>query len=183
MILASASPRRQSLLALLGIDFEIVVPDVEELSEGEPAELVVENALRKARGGRALTTPDEVVLGVDTDVALDGALLGKPEDPAAARAGLERLAGRTHDVFSGVALIAAGVERTELVRSRVTFRTLTPAEIITYVAAEEWRGCAGGYAVQGLGSSLVERIDGDLSNVIGLPIPALAKMINGLQDP
>ncbi len=183
MILASASPRRQSLLALLGIDFEIVVPDVEELSEGEPAELVVENALRKARGGRALTTPDEVVLGVDTDVALDGALLGKPEDPAAARASLERLAGRTHDVFSGVALIAAGVERTELVRTRVTFRTLTPAEIINYVAGEEWRGRAGGYAVQGLGSSLVERIDGDLSNVIGLPIPALAKMINALQDP
>ena len=181
MILASASPRRRELLALLGVDFEVVSPMVVELTEGDPAELVVANALRKARAVLARVSPGEAVLGVDTDVALDGYVLGKPDGPEGAAAGLERLSGRTHEVLSGVALLGQGVERTELVRTSVSFRSLSAEEVALYVASGEWVDRAGGYAVQGLGSSLVERIDGDLSNVIGLPIPTLSRMIAELQ--
>jgi septum formation protein len=181
LILASASPRRRELLDLLGLEFEVVVTGIEELTEGEPAELVVENALRKAR---AAARPGAVALGADTDVVLDGRLLGKPEDAASARARIRALAGRTHAVLSGLALVAAdGDVCTELVRTEVTFRELTDREVEMYVESGEWRDRAGGYAVQGLGSSLVAAIDGDLSNVIGLPLPALAGMIGKLQDP
>ena len=180
LILASASPRRRELLSLLGLEFEVVATGIEELTEGEPAVLVVENALRKAR---AAARPDAVALGVDTDVVLDGRLLGKPEDAAQARARIRALAGRTHVVLSGLALVAADETRTELVRTEVTFRELTDREVEAYVESGEWRDRAGGYAVQGLGSSLVAAIDGDLSNVIGLPLPALAEMIAKLQNP
>jgi septum formation protein len=122
------------------------------------------------------------VLGVDTDVALDGALLGKPADAGQARAHLEALAGRTHEVLSGIALVRAGEEQSELVTSEVTFRQLEDEEIEAYVVSGEWEDRAGGYAIQGLGASLVERVDGDLSNVIGLPIPTLSRMIAGLHD-
>ena len=143
--------------------------------------IVVENALRKARAVAA-SRPDALVLGVDTDVVCDGRLLGKPGDDGDATARLRALSGRTHEVLSGIALIAGGRERSELVRTAVTFRELDDREIESYVASGEWRDRAGGYAVQGLGSSLVERIDGDLSNVIGLPIPALSRMIAELQE-
>jgi septum formation protein len=179
LILASASPRRRELLSLLGLEFEVVATGIEELTEGEPAVLVVENALRKAR---AAARPDAVALGVDTDVVLDGRLLGKPEDAAQARARIRSLAGRTHVVLSGLALVGAET-RTELVRTEVTFRELADREVEAYVESGEWRDRAGGYAVQGLGSSLVAAIDGDLSNVIGLPLPALAEMIAKLQNP
>ena len=180
LILASASPRRRELLDLLGLEFEVIATGIEELTEGEPAVLVVENALRKAR---AAARPSAVALGVDTDVVLDGRLLGKPEDAASAAARIRALAGRTHAVLSGLALVTAADVRTELVRTEVTFRALTDSEVETYVESGEWRDRAGGYAVQGLGSSLVAAIDGDLSNVIGLPLPALAEMIGKLQDP
>ncbi len=163
----------------MGLDFEVEPTGVAELTEGDPQVIVVENALRKAR---AVDRPDAVVLGVDTDVVCDGRLLGKPGDDGDATARLRVLSGRTHEVLSGVALIAAGGESTELVRTAVTFRDLDDREIEAYVASGEWRDRAGGYAVQGLGSSLVARIDGDLSNVIGLPIPALSRMIQKLQD-
>ena len=179
LVLASASPRRRELLTLLGIDFEVAPSGVAELTEGDPPVLVVENALRKAR---AIVRPDALVLGVDTDVVCDGQLLGKPADDGDATARLRALSGRTHEVLSGIALIAGRRERSELVRTAVTFRELDDREIEAYVASGEWRDRAGGYAVQGLGSSLVERVDGDLSNVIGLPIPALSRMIAELQD-
>lgn len=183
LILASASPRRRELLGLLGLDFEIVPSGVAELTEGDPAVLVVENALRKARAvAEAAASAGTLVLGVDTDVVCDGRLLGKPADDGDATARLRALSGRTHEVLSGIALIAPGRERSELVRTAVGFRELTDLEIESYVASGEWRDRAGGYAIQGLGSSLVERVDGDLSNVIGLPIPALGRMIEELQD-
>ncbi len=159
----------------------MIVPDVEELTAGEPAELVVENARRKAQAGAELAGSGRVVLGVDTDVALDGDLLGKPADEEGARRRLRVLSGRTHEVLSGVALVGGGRESTELVATGVTFRRLEADEINRYVASGEWMGRAGGYAVQGLGSSLIAAIDGDLSNVIGLPIPALSGMIASLQ--
>ena len=179
LVLASASPRRRELLGLLGVEFEAVAPEVAELTEGDPAVIVVENALRKAR---SVERPDAIVLGVDTDVVCDGRLLGKPLTDGDATARLRALAGRTHEVLSGIALLAGDRERSELVRTAVTFRPLADREIEAYVGSGEWRDRAGGYAVQGLGSALVERIDGDLSNVIGLPIPALAGMIEELQD-
>jgi septum formation protein len=157
------------------------VTAVEELTSGDPADLVVENALRKARAGARLTPEARTILGVDTDVVLDGEMLGKPEDADGAGERLRALSGRTHEVLGGIALIHEGGEFTDLVRTQVGFRELTKAEIDSYVASGEWEDRAGGYAVQGLGSSLIERIEGDLSNVIGLPIPALSRMIAGLQ--
>ncbi len=128
------------------------------------------------------SAPGALVLGVDTDVVYDGRLLGKPADDGDATALLRALAGRTHEVMSGIALIGGGAERSELVRTAVTFRDLADRDIEAYVASGEWRDRAGGYAIQGLGSSLVERVEGDLSNVIGLPIPTLSRMIAELQD-
>lgn len=152
------------------------------MTEGDPAELVVANALAKARAGRELNAAPRVVVGVDTDVVLGGVVLGKPADADGAERRLRDLAGRTHEVLSGVALIGPGGERTALERTLVSFRDLADHEVAAYVASGEWRDRAGGYAVQGLGSSLIARIDGDLSNVIGLPIPLLSRMIAGLQD-
>jgi len=181
LVLASASPRRRELLGLLGLEFEVVPAGVAEISVGDPPVIVVENALRKARAV-AGSRSGAVVLGVDTDVVCDGRLLGKPGDDGDATARLRALAGRTHEVLSGIALIDGGREESDLVRTAVTFRDLDDREIEAYVASGEWRDRAGGYAVQGLGSALVERIEGDLSNVIGLPIPALSRMIAELQE-
>jgi nucleoside triphosphate pyrophosphatase len=180
LVLASASPRRRELLGLLGLEFEVIPAGVAELSDGDPPVIVVENALRKARAV-AGSRPDAVVLGVDTDVVCAGRLLGKPGDDGDATARLRALSGRSHEVLSGIALIAGDRERSDLVRTAVTFRDLDDREIEAYVASGEWRDRAGGYAVQGLGSALVERIEGDLSNVIGLPIPAVVRMIDELQ--
>ncbi len=119
---------------------------------------------------------------MDTDVVLDGVVLGKPADAAGARERILSLAGRSHRVLSGVALISGDDQRTELVTTDVTFRSIGEAGVDAYVASGEWKGRAGGYAVQGLGSSLVDKVDGDLSNVIGLPVPALLRLVEKLQD-
>jgi septum formation protein len=186
LVLASASPRRRELLPLLGIPFEVVEPSVEELTEGDPLELVLRNAELKARAGAEIAGPGATVIGSDTDVVIGGELLGKPTDAEQASRRLRRLAGRTHLVHSGVWVLGAsddaraggegGVETTA-----VTFRELSPTEIDAYVATGEWRGRAGGYAVQGFGSSLVAEVEGDLSNVIGLPLPLTARLIERLQ--
>jgi septum formation protein len=175
VILASASPQRKQLLSMLAVDFDVQPTHVEELTEGDPAEVVLENARRKARAG---ATEGALVIGCDTDVALDGELLGKPGDEEEARDFLDRLAGRTHEVHSGLVLLgpAEDQERSALARSAVEFRALIPAERDRYVASGEWRGRAGGYAVQGLGSTLVAAVRGDISNVIGLPIGALLEL-------
>jgi septum formation protein len=182
LVLASASPRRRELLGLLGLEFEVVVPGVEELRAGDPAEVVLENAGRKARAGAAMVEPGRVVIGVDTDVSLDGALLGKAADRSGAAERLHALSGRTHEVLSGVTVIAPGGEESRLARTAVTFRDLPEREIEAYLDSGEWDDRAGAYAVQGLGSAFVERVDGDLSNVIGLPIPTLSRMIAALQN-
>lgn len=188
LILASRSPRRKEILGWLGVEFETVDPDVEELTEGDgPEALVLENARLKAVAGfEAARSPSEaVVLGVDTDVFLDGRMLGQPADRAEAEECLRALSGREHEVLSGVCLIgprAAGIpgaplrERAGVSRSLVTFRELDEATISAYLDSEEWRGRAGGYAIQGLGSMLVERVEGDFSNVVGLPIRVLLEL-------
>ena len=182
LILASASPRRREILSRLGIAFELLVPDVEELREGgPPEELVVENARRKARAGLERAGGRAMSLGVDTEVVVDGGMLGKAEDPDIARRYLELLSARTHEVLSGLVLLGEG-ERAGTACSQVTFRRLDERTLELYLASEEWRDRAGAYAIQGLGSILVERIEGDLSNVIGLPIRLLLELAPELLD-
>jgi septum formation protein len=168
LVLASRSPQRRAILAQLGISFEVVPADVEEERDGEPAAVVVRNAARKAR---AVT--GDTVLGVDTEVYLDGRLFGKPADLAQARAFLERLSDHTHEVFSGIALIHGGTEQTGVARTEVTFRHLDPPLVDWYLRSGEWEGRAGGYAVQGRGTALIKGIAGDYWNVVGLPVPLL----------
>ena len=159
----------------------MVVPEVEELGSGEPATAVLENATRKARAGRGLSAGRgaALVLGVDTDVALDGRLLGKPADVAGARERLEALAGRSHEVLSGVVVIESGQrarERAAVARTEVRFRELDESILTRYLGSGEWRDRAGAYAIQGLGSILLESIRGDFSNVVGLPVRTLLEL-------
>lgn len=113
------------------------------------------------------------MLGCDTIVALDGVIYGKPPDAAAARETLTALSGRTHEVLSGLALLLGDEQRTALARTRVTFRALEGELLDWYVATEEWRGRSGGYAIQGAGAALAAAIDGEVENVVGLPLAAL----------
>jgi septum formation protein len=190
------------------------VPQVEELRTGEPEEVVVENARRKAGAGAEIAEVGEgdLVLGVDTEVVLDGKLLGKAGNEGEARERLKLLSARTHEVLSGIVVlgppsspkhdsVGSGPtrshlgaeappsvpdprpnERSGIERSNVTFRKLPDALIEAYIASGEWRDRAGAYAVQGLGSALVERVEGDLSNVIGLPVNLLSELLPDLLD-
>jgi septum formation protein len=144
---------------------------VDEVEEGDPAEAAGLNARRKATA-----VPGDLVLGADTVVALDGEILGKPHDAAQAREFLARLSGRTHDVVGGIAL-AGRIEATAVEVTRVTFRALDDATLDAYVATGEWEGRAGGYAIQGRGGELVERIDGDYLNVVGLSLERLKTLL------
>lgn len=177
LILASTSPQRRAILADLGVDFEVVPPGYDEVPlPGTAAEVVVARALGKARAVAAVR-PERPVVGVDTEVVLDGdEVLGQPPDADAARVMLRRLAGREHRVLSGVAVIGAG-EATACVETRVHLRALPDDELEAYVATGEWRGRAGGYAIQAEGGGLVASIDGDLDNVIGLPVAALRALL------
>jgi septum formation protein len=159
-----------------------VIPDVDELTAGEPAHAVVENARRKARTALDRVGGRDPVLAADTEVVLDGRILGKASDEGEARERLQSLSGRTHAVLSGLVVLVAAetgepIERAGVARSEVTFRTLSSRLLDAYVASGEWRDRAGAYAVQGLGSTLVERVDGDLSNVIGLPVNLLFELV------
>lgn len=155
--------------------------DAEELLDGpDPVAVAVENAERKARAVWRAGPPGAVVLGVDTVVVLDGAIYGKPVDASEARATLEQLSERTHDVVSGIAVVEGGETRTAAARTRVTFRELRPATLDWYLATGEWRERAGGYAIQGRGAALVAGIEGDYLNVVGLPVPALLRLLPGI---
>jgi septum formation protein len=166
--LASASPQRRAILEQLGLEFRVVVPDVEELTEGDPATVVVENALRKARA-----VDGDPVLAADTEVVLDGRVFGKARDDAEAEEFLTALRGRTHEVWGGLAVRSGGRELTAHAVTRVTFRDF---DVSWYIATGEWRGRAGAYAIQGKGTLLVERIEGDYWNVVGLPLAELARI-------
>jgi septum formation protein len=172
LVLASSSPQRRAILERLGVSFTVRPAAVEELDQGDPAEAAAENALRKAR---AVRKPDlaEVVLGCDTLVALDGAIYGKPSDEREARETLRALSGEAHEVISGLALLLPDGQRTALARTVVTFRRLDEALIDWSLASGEWRGRAGGYAIQGAGAALVRKVEGDYENVVGLPLAAL----------
>jgi septum formation protein len=172
LILASRSPQRRAILEQLGIPFRVEPADVEELEDGDPRAVVVENARRKARA-----VAGAPVLGVDTEVVLDGRVFGKPADAAEAETLLRRLSGRTHEVWSGICMRReSGGERTASAVTRVRFRRLEQRDIDWYLATGEWRERAGGYAIQGRGAALVEEIAGDYWNVVGLPVPELLRL-------
>ena len=171
LILASRSPQRRAILEQLGIPFEARPQDVPETAEGDPEWAVLENARRKARAAAAGVSGP--VLGVDTEVLIDGELLGKATGEGDAERFLRRLSGRTHTVLSGVFLIDGEVERSGIATTDVTFRTLSDGQIAEYLETGEWRERAGAYAIQGEGAALVERIDGDYWNVVGLPVALL----------
>jgi septum formation protein len=169
LVLASRSPQRHAILTQLGVPHEVVLPDYEE--DGDDP---VEHAAGKAR---SVAVGDRPVLGVDTVVVCDGRVLGKPSDLAAADRMLETLAGKTHEVVSGLCLRTPAWEELHRETTRVTFRPLTARDIAHYLAADEWQERAGGYAIQGLGASLVERVEGDYLNVVGLPAAVLVRLL------
>jgi septum formation protein len=185
LLLASTSPQRRAILEQLGVPFDVVAPRYEEHDPPDAAavELVRDHASGKARSV-AGEAGDRPVLGVDTAVALDRRLYGKPADAEDAARMLEELAGRTHVVVSGLCLVTPGWELVEHAETRVRFRPLTARDLAAYVRTGEWEGRAGGYAIQGRGAALVEAIDGDYLNVVGLPaallVGALAERFAGL---
>lgn len=169
LVLASGSPQRRAILGDLGLDFDVRASDVAEEDEGAPRVVASENALRKALAV-AGDAEDDVVIGCDTVVATDGMeIWGKPADEDAARATLRHLSGRTHEVVSGLAIVQRGDVRAATEITEVTFRELDARTIDWYISTGEWNGRAGGYAIQGRGAALVEEIEGDYLNVVGLP--------------
>jgi septum formation protein len=170
LILASTSPQRRAILTQLRIPFDVVAPPYEEQPGGDP----VEHAAGKAR---AVDGGDRPVLGVDTVVVCGGEVIGKPRNAAEAERMLELLSGRTHEVVSGLCLRTAAWEDLQSETTRVTFRELTPRDLAHYLSSDEWEGRAGAYAIQGLGASLVERIEGDYLNIVGLPGALLVALL------
>ncbi len=178
VVLASRSPQRRAILEQLGVAFEVRPADVDELHAGAAEHVACANALTKAR---AVSRPGELVLGVDTVVTLDDALWGKPADERAAREVLARLGGRTHRVVSGLALLRPdGTHESAAETTEVAFRPLDARWLDWYVGLGEWRGRAGGYAIQGAGAALVRRVAGDYLNVVGLPVARLLDLVPDL---
>ena len=181
-MLASRSPQREAILRQLAIPFRVCPSDFAELpGGGDPRATVEHNAAGKARDVVARTPVGtaEVVLGVDTVVVADGTIYGKANAPAEARVFLRALSGRTHDVWSGLCLLRGERQVTAQARTAVTFRDLDDATVAAYVETGEWRGRAGAYAIQGIGSVLVTGVEGDYWNVVGLPVAALLDALSG----
>lgn len=184
VILASGSPRRRELLGDMGIEFEIDVPDVDETVAGAPDEMVRVLAERKARAVAAKRS-EGLIVAADTLVALDGRALGKPANDEEAKEMLSSLSGRTHDVFTGVCVMDAASGRcmVEADRTGVCFREVSNEEIESYVATGEPRDKAGAYAIQGGAGAFVSGYEGSRTNVIGLPVELLDKMLRGMNKP
>jgi septum formation protein len=175
LLLASRSPQRRAILKQLGVPFEVVLPQFEE-AVGDPVETVRENARGKARSVAGVAD-GRPALGVDTEVVIEGRVFGKPGNPSEAETMLEALAGRTHEVVSGLCLLTPGWEEVEHEVTRVSFRELDARDLAAYIGTGEWEGRAGAYAVQGRGAALVERIEGDYLNVVGLPAALLVRLL------
>lgn len=176
ILLASGSPQRRSLLGTLGLPFTVVVPGVPEGADP------LANARAKAAAvvARAGVPPEGAVVACDTEVVLAGRALGQPADRAAAAAMLAGLAGAAHEVVSALVVRGEGETHEAVVRTTVRMRALSPALQRWYLDTEEWRGRAGGYAIQGAGGALIAAIDGDPSSVVGLPLPALVDALTAL---
>ena len=181
VILASQSPRRRELLTLIGMPHEVRPADIDEAYR--PGEQPAPHAERLAREKAATVArdePDAVVIGSDTIVVVDGDVLGKPRDEAHAAEMLARLSGRAHVVLTAVAVQWRGVERSAVERVGVTFRALSAAEILAYIATREPMDKAGAYGIQGYGATIVERVDGDFFAVMGLPLQRLVRLMGEL---
>jgi septum formation protein len=178
LLLASRSPQRRAILEQLNIPFDVVEPRYEEETpeQGDSVALVRRHAREKAASVLA-EAGERPVLGVDTEVVLDGRSFGKPANATEAEAMVEQLGGRTHVVVSGLCLVTPGWEVVEHEATQVTFRELTPRDLAAYVASGEWEGRAGAYAIQGRGAGLVRRIEGDYLNVVGLPAALLIRLL------
>lgn len=176
LILASTSPQRRAILEQLAIQFEVVEPSYveDDPPDADPAELVRSHAEGKAR---SVHEEGRVTLGVDTTVVLDDRVYGKPADRDDAARMLYELSGRTHTVLSGLCLLGAGEDVLLHEVTEVTFRLLTHEIVSEYLESDEWQGRAGAYAIQGLGGRLVERIEGDYLNVVGLPGALLVSLL------
>ena len=179
LVLASTSPQRRAILTALGVPFRVVAPDYDEVPiPGTPEEVVQERALGKARSVAAQTA-DRPVRGVDTEGVVEGGeVLGQPADATEARAMLAHLAGREHRVLSGIALIGEH-EQIAVAETRVRLVALDEDDLDAYVERGEWRGRAGGYAIQETGAALVQSITGDYANVVGLPVAPLGELLAG----
>jgi septum formation protein len=199
LILASASPRRADLLRAAGYTFETIVTDVDEqLRPGEAAPQYVRRlaaeksaaalsiAVRRLQGADiarsgASAFADVIVLGADTAVVVDGMVLGKPRDDRDAAAMLTRLSGRLHEVLTGISLRNSGSEVGSVEATTVSFRPMSHGEVASYVSSGEGRDKAGGYAIQGLASKFASVIQGSYSNVVGLPMEAVAESLPGFR--
>jgi septum formation protein len=179
LVLASGSPRRSRILTEAGIGFEVVPPQVEEAGmPGEtPAAMAVRLAGEKADEVAARVGPDRWVLGIDTVVAIDDEILGKPSDEADAIRMLLRLSGRTHCVYSGFAIVGLGRDQTGVEETRVTMRLIAPAEATAYSATGEPLDKAGAYAIQGAAVRFITAVEGSRRNVAGLPLEALLPLL------
>lgn len=177
LVLASQSPRRAELLRAAGIDFDVIVADVDEtVQPGEPPDAYVRRLAEAKARAVAARVGDRPVLGADTTVVVDGKILGKPADEADAWRMLRLLAGRTHQVMTGVSLVIRTRAATEVAVTDVEFAPLSDEEIDWYIASGEPMDKAGAYAVQGLASRFVTRLDGSYSNVVGLPVALVYAM-------
>ncbi len=176
LILASTSPQRSAILDQLAIPYEVVAPAYveDDPPDADPAELVRMHAEGKAR---SVHEPGRVTLGVDTTVVLDDRVYGKPADRNDAARMLYELSGRAHSVLSGLCLLGAGDDVLLHEVTEVTFRLLTHEIVNGYLESGEWEGRAGAYAIQGLGGRLVERLEGDYLNVVGLPGALLVSLL------
>lgn len=185
IVLASTSMARRALLDQLGLEYEAVSPDVPEPLERErdPYEQARSFAMAKARAVARLRS-GSIVIGADQVLEFEGGAYGKVDRPEAALSILRRMAGRSHVLATAVCVIApGGAEWCGLEVSRLTMRTLSEAELAAYVATGEWEGCAGCYRLEGRGLSLFERIEGDHTNVLGLPVPLLLSHLRTLGVP
>lgn len=181
LILASASPSRKMLLEQAGLDFEVVVSGVDETVPPDytPAQTVEALARRKGQAVQALR-PEAPIIAADSVVSIDGLILGKPKDDEAAKATLRRLSGRTHELITGVCLLINGQMDLFHQVTQVTFYPLTEEEIAEYVALGESRGRAGAYGIEGIGVVLVQSIQGDYPNIVGLPVAETIRHLHKL---
>jgi septum formation protein len=180
IVLASGSPRRRELLHMIGLSFEVAVPSIDETlrPDADPSSFVMNLAMKKALSV-AENFPSALLIGADTVVVLDGRVLGKPEDPGDAERMLRALSGRTHTVYTGVALLDAGsgLKSTAFEMSLVTMKELTDTEIRSYVRTGEPMDKAGSYGIQGVGGIFITNIKGCFFNVMGLPVGRLYDML------
>jgi septum formation protein len=184
VILASASPRRRELLTLIGIAHEVMPADIDEsLLAGEAPAPHAERLARTKAHTIAARVPGAVVIAADTIVVVDGDVLGKPADAAAARAMLKRLSGRTHTVLTAIAVAHASRTESAVESVDVTFRAVTDDEIGSYIATGEPMDKAGAYGIQGFGATIVERVDGDYFSVMGLGLRRLADLLGRVGAP